>query len=105
MVPHQHHTESEAGENHELIEEATSPLDFLILMFHEDLGGENHLEDYNVSSNIQLSVPFLCIAPILFQFECALLEANQSFPPILIESTLDSERWPSSKKRGPPASV
>ena len=103
MVPHQHHTESE--DNHELIEEATSPLDFLILMFHEDLGGDNHLEDYNVSANIHLSTPFVCVAPTLFQFECALLEANQSYPPIFKESTLDSSLRPSSQKRGPPANV
>lgn len=105
MVPHQHHSESEEGENHELLEDATSPLDFLVLMFHEDLGGENHLEDYNVSSNVQLSIPFLFIAPALLQLECVSIITKQSFPPIFQESPLDSVLRTATKKRGPPSFV
>ncbi|NNJ54969.1 MAG: hypothetical protein HKP14_02485 [Bacteroidia bacterium] len=104
-VPHQHHSETEDIENHELIEQDSSPLDFLIAMFHEDLGEENHLEDYNVSTNIELSVPFITTEPAFYSFAFAIAEASQSYPPIFKESTLDSIMRPATKKRGPPRLV
>lgn len=103
MVPHHHHSETEDLEHHEEIEEATSPIDFLVLMFHKDLGGDNHLEDYNVSSNIQLTFPLFCVLPSIFNFEFLILNNSKYLPPVYSESTLDSELRPSRKKRGPPS--
>lgn len=65
MTPHLHHAELSEEEHTRQHEEASSLLDWLMLGFHDDLGG-GHLECFSHVKKIQLTPKWSCAIPLDF---------------------------------------
>ena len=63
ITPHMHHAEMTEEEHLLHHEEASSLLDWLMLSFHDDLGG-GHLECFSNLEKIQLSPKWSCVIPV-----------------------------------------
>lgn len=100
FVPHQHHDELGQAEHISEHSSATSTLDFLSLIFHENLG-ENHLENFE---NTECHFDFVAIAVLpsadysLAEVVLAETESKyQDYPnaiPISVYPKTSSERGP-----------
>lgn len=65
LTPHMHHSELSDEEHSLQHEEASSWFDWLMLGFHDDLGG-GHLECFSHLEKIQLSPKVDCVIPLNF---------------------------------------
>lgn len=66
ILPHEHHSELDENQHVEDHETASSLLDYIKLAFHLD-PGQNHLEEFQVSKQIQ--APLVLNMPVEFVYE------------------------------------
>lgn len=108
-MPHQHHDELTIEENVAEHKSAEGFLDWLQLIFHEDLG-EGHLENFMHSdiSDLTISAPlFTGISFVFFDFQALSKDADQE-PVSSISTDIQEYRrsqlsGASYALRGPPA--
>ncbi len=104
MVPHHHHQDSESAQIYFDCVDIDSPIDFLSFVFHTDIGSENHFEEFNLASNLQLVQDF--VLPPFFKLEIPLDIERNTPQNTIANSKIDQEYYLSSSiaKRGPPLS-
>ena len=102
ILPHKHHTELNALEHVTQHESATSLLDFIKLAFHLDQG-EDHLENFKVAEQYQLSIDLFVFSQLDFSLEAKVVELWSIDFPVYQYTQYHKYLLPQLRFRGPPS--
>lgn len=101
LLPHEHHRDLDDEEHVVRHEMATSLVDFIKLAFHLDQG-EDHLENFKVTEQFQLSLDQYVLAQAYFTFAPKLIESQHIIFPTFQATNYSRYLSLPLRFRGPP---